>query len=570
MSVIRPIVERDGPLPDLPGAPFFLRRVYGARGVRGKADLDRGLGGLTPPSGLQDSDKAALRIAQAVRKQERILLVGDFDADGATSVALSISMLESFGAREPDFVVPNRFEFGYGLSPEVVDLAAAKNPKLLITVDNGTSSIAGVARANALGMDVIITDHHLPGAALPPAYAVVNPNVPGCRFPSKALAGVGVIYYVLSRTRAHLREAGWFSELGQPEPVLGDWLDLVALGTVADVVPLDQNNRRLVHQGVLRMRKGRCRPGIMALAEVGGRKLANLKAEDLGFALAPRLNAAGRLQDMGIGIRCLLAPTLDEARPYAQQLDELNLRRRQIEADMLADAELLVARHELGVADRYGLVVYDPSWHQGVVGLIAGRLKERHQRPVVAFADADEGGTELRGSARSLPAVHVRDALDAIATRDPGLLTKFGGHAAAAGLSLRRYGLERFAKAFDEEVRRRIPPGALQGCLETDGILRSEDLTLNNALLLANAGPWGQGFPEPLFHGEFDLVSQRVVGEEHLKLALRSAGRLIAAIAFRQPPLPSCSRVRLAYALDANDYNGLTLQLRVTQMEPLD
>lgn len=569
MSALRPIVERDGPLPDLPGTPLFLRRIYGARGVRGKADLDRSLSGLTPPSGLQDIDKAALRIAQAVRRQERILFVGDFDADGATSVALGVSMLEAFGAREPDFVVPNRFEFGYGLSPEVVELAAAKEPRLLITVDNGTSSNAGVARANALGMEVIITDHHLPGATLPPAYAVVNPNAPGCRFPSKALAGVGVIYYVLSRTRAQLREAGWFGEQGLPEPVLGDWLDLVALGTVADVVPLDQNNRRLVHQGVLRMRKGRCRAGIMALAEAGGRKLASLKAADLGFALAPRLNAAGRLQDMGIGIRCLLAPTLEEARPYAQQLDELNRHRRQIQADMQKDAELLLARHELSVADRYGLVVYDPSWHQGVVGLIAGRLTERHQRPAVAFADAGDGGAELKGSARSLPAVHVRDALDAIAARDPGLVTKFGGHAMAAGLSLRRYCLERFAKAFDAEVRRRIPPSALQACLETDGALDPQDINLDNALLLANAGPWGQGFPEPRFHGEFDLVSQRVVGEEHLQLSLRSAGRLIAAIAFRQPPLPACSRVRLVYALDANDYNGLSLQLRITQIEPL-
>ena len=569
MNAVKPIVERAGPVPELPDLPLFLRRVYGVRGVRGKTDLDRSLSGLARPTLLQGVDQAALRIARAVRQQQRILFVGDFDADGATSVALGISMLEAFGARNLDFVVPNRFEFGYGLSPEVVDLARAKNPDLLITVDNGISSVAGVEQANALGMEVIVTDHHLPGAALPAAYAVVNPNAPGCAFPSKALAGVGVIYYVLSQTRARLRDAGWFGEQGLPEPLLGDWLDLVALGTVADVVPLDQNNRRLVHQGILRMRKGRCRPGIVALAKAGRRDLASLKAADLGFTLAPRLNAAGRLQDMGIGIRCLLAQTLEEAWPYAQQLDDLNRRRRQIEADMLADAELLVARHELDLADRFGLVVYDPSWHQGVVGLIAGRLRERHNRPVVAFADAGNSGAELKGSARSLPSLHVRDALDAIAARDPRLLSKFGGHAAAAGLSIGRHGLERFAKAFDAEVRRRIPPSALQAHLETDGTLRPADLTLNNALLLANAGPWGQEFPEPLFHGEFDLVSQRVVGEEHLKLTLQADGRLIAAIAFRQQRLPACKRVRVVYALEANDYNGLSLQLRVRQIEPL-
>ena len=568
MNQAAQIVERSGPVPELPGVPDFLRRVYGARGVRGAADLDIDLAGLEPPSKLRQIDRAAQRIASAVREEQRILLVGDYDADGATSVALGVSLLRALGAAAPDFLVPNRFEFGYGLSPEIVELALARCPDLIITVDNGISSLEGVYRANAAGVDVIVTDHHLPGAELPPAYAIVNPNAPGCAFPSKALAGVGVIYYVLSQTRACLRREGWFDGAGPEEPRLAHWLDLVALGTVADVVPLDQNNRRLVHQGLRRMRKGLCRPGIVALAEAGRRTLARLKAADLAFALAPRLNAAGRLDDMSVGIRCLLAESLDEARDCAQRLDALNRERREIEQAMLADAELLLANHELDVQDRYGVVVFDPSWHQGVVGLIAGRLRERCHRPVVAFAEGLDG-RELKGSARSLPELHVRDALDAIAARNPALLTKFGGHAMAAGMSISRHALERFSKAFDEEVRRRLPASALQSKLETDGQLSAQELTLENALALADAGPWGQGFPEPLFHGEFDLISQRVVGGEHLRLALRCEDRLVSAIAYRQQPLSDCERVRAAYSLDVNDYQDLTLQLRVTQIEPI-
>ena len=569
---LKPIVERAGPVPELPGVPAFLRRVYGHRGVRTLADLDLALSGLERPSGLRDIDKAAGRIADAVREGQRILFVGDFDADGATSVALGVSLLRAFGASSVDFVVPNRFEFGYGLSPEIVDLALTRSPELIITVDNGVSSIAGVERTNAHGVDVVVTDHHLPGRRLPPAYAIVNPNVPGCAFRSKAVAGVGVIYYVLSQTRAVLRASGWFDGRARPEPALADWLDLVALGTVADVVPLDQNNRRLVHQGIRRMRNGRCRPGIVALAEVGRRDLARLKASDLGFALAPRLNAAGRLDDMTVGIQCLLASSLGEARALATPLDRLNRDRRDIEQSMLADAELLVAEAEGGVESKFGIVVFHPSWHQGVVGLIAGRLRERHQRPAIAFAEAGGHGenAELKGSARSLPELHIRDALDAIATRDPALLTRFGGHAMAAGMSLNRRCLERFAKAFDEEVRKRLPVEALQGRLETDGELEAEELTLDNALRLAAGGPWGQAFPEPIFHGDFDLVSQRVVGQEHLKLVLKCEDRLIGAIAFRQKPLGACHGVRIAYALEVNDYNGLALELRVAQIEPLD
>lgn len=568
---LKPIVQRTGPVPELPGVPTFLRRVYGHRGVQASADLDLALNGLERPSALRDIDKAARRIAEAVREGQRILFVGDFDADGATSVALGVSLLRAFDASAVDFVVPNRFEFGYGLSPEIVDLALRRSPELIITVDNGVSSVAGVERANAHGVDVVVTDHHLPGAHLPSAYAIVNPNVPGCAFPSKAIAGVGVIYYVLGQTRAVLRADGWFDEPARPEPALADWLDLVALGTVADVVPLDQNNRRLVHQGIRRMRSGRCRPGIAALAEAGRRDLARLKASDLGFALAPRLNAAGRLDDMTVGIQCLLASSLEEARTLAGQLDDLNRERRDIERSMLADAELLLAEAEGGVEGKFGIVVFHPSWHQGVVGLIAGRLRERHQRPAIAFAEAGGEGedVELKGSARSLPELHIRDALDAIAARDPALLTRFGGHAMAAGMTLDRRCLPRFAKAFDEEVRQRLPVEALQGRIESDGELDADELTLDNAMQLADGGPWGQGFPEPLFHGDFELVSQRVVGREHLKLVLKREDRLIGAIAFRQKPLPDCRKVRLAYALEVNDYRDLALELRVAQIEAL-
>ncbi len=568
-AALKRIVQRRGPVPELPGVPPFLRRVYGHRGIRTPADLDLALSGLERPSALRDIDQAAGRIAQAVREGQRILLVGDFDADGATSVALGVSLLRAFGASNVDFVVPNRFEFGYGLSPEIVDLALLRSPELIITVDNGVSSIAGVERANAHGVDVVVTDHHLPGPRLPPACAIVNPNVPGCAFSSKAIAGVGVIYYVLGQTRAVLRADGWFDGGARPEPPLADWLDLVALGTVADVVPLDRNNRRLVHQGIKRMCSGRCRPGIAALAEAGRRDLARLKASDLGFAIGPRLNAAGRLDDMTIGIQCLLASSLAEARPLAGQLDDLNRERRGIEQSMLADAEILLAEAEGGIEGRFGIVVFHPSWHQGVVGLIAGRLRERHHRPVIAFAQAGGEGLELKGSARSLPELHVRDALDAIAARDPALLSRFGGHAMAAGMTLDRRCLGRFARAFDDEVRRRLPVEALQGRLETDGELEADELTLDNAQRVAEAGPWGQAFPEPMFHGDFDLVSQRVVGKEHLKLVLKRADRLVGAIAFRQKPIRDCQRVRLAYALEVNDYRDPALELRVAQIEPL-
>ncbi len=565
------IVDRRGRVPALPGVPNLLRRVYGNRGIETTEQLDRSLGGLANPSGMRDIDKAALRIADAVRERQRILFVGDFDADGATSVALGVSLLRAFGAEQVDFVVPNRFEFGYGLSPGIVRVALAAQPDLLITVDNGVSSVTGVELANANGVDVIVTDHHMPGAVLPPACAIVNPNVPGCGFPSKAIAGVGVIYYVLSRVRRLLRESGWFAERQRPEPVLARWLDLVALGTVADVVPLDRNNRVLVHQGLLRMRKGRCRPGIRALAEIGRRNLGDLRAADLGFVIGPRLNAAGRLDDMTLGIKCLLAESLDEARRHAATLDELNRIRRVLQQAMVTEAELIVLDQQRNVPDRFGVCVFDPGWHQGIVGILAGRLREHMNRPVVAFARAgDAEPNALRGSARSVPELHIRDALDAIANRHPGLLARFGGHAMAAGLTIRRAQYEQFSEAFDQVVRDRLPPAALSAKIETDGELESGEITLENAIQLADGGPWGQAFPEPLFHGEFDIVSQRVVGQTHLRLVLKSGARLVDAIAFEQPPLADAGRLLAAYRLDVNDYGAApTVQLRLEHLRAL-
>ena len=558
-------------MPDLPGVPTLLRRVYGNRGIASAEELQRSLASLARPTDMQGIRQAAQRIAQAVREGQRILLIGDFDADGATSVALGVSLLQAFGASEVDYLVPNRFEFGYGLSSEIAQAALNLKPDLMITVDNGVSSVAGVDLANAQGVDVIVTDHHLPGPELPRAYAIVNPNVPGCGFPSKAIAGVGVIYYVLSQVRRILKEAGWFADRRLTEPVLAHWLDLVALGTVADLAPLDRNNRALVHQGLLRMRKGCSRPGIRALAEIAGRNIGRLQAADLGFALAPRLNAAGRLSDMSLGIRCLLAPSLAEARALASSLDELNRARREIQRAMLGEAELLASNCQPGAVGQFGLSVFDEHWHQGVIGLVAGRLRERLNRPVIAFAPAGPGTPgELKGSARSLPELHIRDALDGIASRNPGLLVKFGGHAAAAGLSIGRPHYRRFAAAFDQESRERLPPSALQARIEADGELDEADLTLENAQLLAQGGPWGQAFPEPSFRGEFQLITQRVVGEEHLKLVLKRGERLVDAIAFGQPPLPEVSRLLAVYRLTVNDYGPApTVQLQVEHLQAL-
>jgi single-stranded-DNA-specific exonuclease len=533
--------------------------------------MDRKLSTLLSPAELPDIAKAAQRLADAVQNQEKILIVGDFDADGATSVALCMLALKSLGAEHIDFLVPNRFDFGYGLSPEIVQLAQSKNPDLIVTVDNGVASIAGVETANAAGIDVIITDHHLPGDKLPAALALVNPNLTDSTFSSKSMAGVGVAYYVLSWVRQELRSRDWFQQTQHEEPNLAQYLDLVALGTVADVVPLDRNNRVLVHNGLLRMQRGFTRPGIRALAAVGKRDLSSISAQDLGFAIGPRLNAAGRLEDMSVGIRCLMTEDESEAKQLAGSLDVLNQTRRHLQQDMVADAELIVSQFEVG-EQATGLSVYHESFHQGVVGIVAGRLREKFHRPAIVFADA--GGLapdELKGSARSIDGVNIRDVLDSIATRYPGLLIKFGGHAMAAGLSIKKVHLPRFHKVFDKAVGQVTTEEMLSASLLTDGTLASEDLNLHTVALLDAGGPWGNGFAEPLFTGEFTLVSQRVVGDTHLKLVVKHGEKIIDAIAFSQPLLSGQpTNVLMAYKLAVNDHAGSrTLQLMVEYIEAL-
>jgi single-stranded-DNA-specific exonuclease len=549
----------------------LLDRIYAARGISDIAQMDRKLSTLLSPAELPDIAKAAQRLADAVQNQEKILIVGDFDADGATSVALCMLAIKSLGAEHIDFLVPNRFDFGYGLSPEIVQLAQSKSPDLIVTVDNGVASIAGVETANAAGIDVIITDHHLPGDKLPAALALVNPNLIDSTFSSKSMAGVGVAYYVLSWVRQELRSRDWFQQTQREEPNLAQYLDLVALGTVADVVPLDRNNRVLVHNGLLRMQRGFTRPGIRALAAVGKRDLSSISAQDLGFAIGPRLNAAGRLEDMSVGIRCLMTEDESEAKQLAGSLDVLNQTRRHLQQDMVADAELIVSQFEVG-EQATGLSVYHESFHQGVVGIVAGRLREKFHRPAIVFADA--GGLapdELKGSARSIDGVNIRDVLDSIATRYPGLLIKFGGHAMAAGLSIKKVHLPRFHKVFDKAVGQVTTEEMLSASLLTDGTLASEDLNLQTVALLDTGGPWGNGFAEPLFTGEFTLVSQRVVGDTHLKLVVKHGEQIIDAIAFSQPMLSGQpTNVLMVYKLAMNDYAGSrTLQLMVEYIEAL-
>jgi single-stranded-DNA-specific exonuclease len=548
-----------------------LRRVLAARSIAGAQDLDTGLSGLLRPSSLLGMDAAVDLLVQALEQQQRILVVGDFDADGATSSALMVLALRAMGADRVEYLVPNRFEFGYGLTPEIVAVAATRSPGLIITVDNGISSISGVEAARRLGVPVLVTDHHLPGASLPAADAIVNPNQPGDNFPSKALAGVGVAFYVVMALRQRLESLGWFERGGIPRPNLAEYLDLVALGTVADLVPLDRNNRILVQQGLLRIRSGQCRAGIRALIEVAGRNIRRLVTADFGFAVGPRLNAAGRLDDMSQGIECLLSDTREEASALAQRLDALNRERREIESDMKQQAMQVVQRlHIDSDALPLGLCLYDAEWHQGVIGILASRIKERFHRPVIAFARSGENA--LKGSARSIPGLHIRDALDAIAAHNPQLLQKFGGHAMAAGLSLAESDLPAFQSAFEAELGRRLAPDALEGVLESDGQLGPDDFDLELSELLRDAAPWGQGFPEPLFDGEFTVISQRVLGGAHLKMAVRPDGstRTLDAVAFnqasRQPE--TGERVRLVYRLDSNEYRGaLGLQLIVTYME---
>ena len=549
-----------------------LQRIYRARQVASAQELEQSLERLISPARLKGVDQAARLLADALQRQRRILIVADFDADGATSCALAVRALRSLGASDVQYLVPNRFEYGYGLTPEIVTLAAQRSPDLIITVDNGISSVAGVEEARRRGIEVLVTDHHLPGAVLPPASVIVNPNQPQDDFPSKHLAGVGVIFYVMLALRARLRETGWFKQQNIAEPNLARLLDLVALGTVADVVPLDHNNRVLVGQGLRRINQGAACAGINALLRVGGRTPERASAMDLGYAIGPRLNAAGRLTDMSLGIECLLTDDAAAAQGMAQQLDALNHERRGIEARMQQQALAAVEHLHLDQAALpRGLCLFDETWHQGVIGLVAARIKEQVHRPVIAFAPA--GDDEIKGSARSVPGLHIRDALDAIAARHPRLLCKFGGHAMAAGLTLLRAHLDAFRQAFNEEVSRHLSEDDLQGKILSDGELGAEELALPLAELLRNAGPWGQGFPEPLFDGYFDVLSQRIVGDKHLKMTLRVPGqtKAVDAIAFnrvREGQVPAYARIRAVYKLDVNEYQGSrTLQLIVEYLE---
>ncbi|MGE0081951.1 MAG: single-stranded-DNA-specific exonuclease RecJ [Thiohalomonadaceae bacterium] len=555
----RPRIERRPPAPipaDFPGHLHpVLARVYAARGVRSAAELELTLNRLHPAHALAGVEAALDLLCEALAQRQRILVLGDFDADGATSTALAVRALRAMGAAHVDFLVPDRFRYGYGLTPAIVEVAAARRPELLITVDNGISSLAGVAAARAAGMRVLITDHHLPGRQLPPAEAIVNPNQPGCSFPSKSLAGVGVIFYVLTALRARLRAEGWFARQGIEEPNLAHYLDLVALGTVADVAVLDANNRVLVQQGIARIRAGRACAGVEALLRVAGRDPARLTATDLGFVLGPRLNAAGRLDDMSIGIRCLLAEDPAEALPLARRLDHLNQERRAIEAEMQAEAVAELERMQLHGALPFGLCLFEPHWHEGVIGLLASRVKERVHRPVVVFTTGENG--ELKGSARSIPGFHVRDALESIAAREPDLLLRFGGHAMAAGLALNQGDFERFQAAFDAEVRVQLDAADLDGVLVTDGELSAQEARLELAEGIRSGGPWGQGFPEPRFDNVFEIVQQRVVGDRHVKLLLRWPGeqRTADAIAFDTRPCES-RHIRGVYRMDVNVYRG--------------
>jgi len=564
-------IERRVPVaePSLAGLPPLLQRLYAARGIRAREDLALGLDGLLPVTSLDGVEAGAELLARHHAAGSRVLVVGDFDADGATSSALMVRCLRALGFPDPQFLVPDRVRHGYGLTPPVVELAAQREPQLLVTVDNGVSSHEGVALALELGMEVLVTDHHLPGETLPAATVMVNPNLRGAAFGSRALAGVGVAFYLMLATARRL---------GQPIKPVVDCLDLVALGTVADVVPLDRNNRILVQQGLARIRTGRCCAGIRALLEVAGKAPARINASDLGFQVGPRINAAGRLDDMTVGIGCLLADDEDLARRLAQQLDTLNKERREVEAGMQEQALAIVRELHASAARGLpaGLCLHDPEWHPGVVGLVASRVKDRVHRPVIAFATDAEG--RWRGSARSVSGVHIRDILSLVDTRHPGLIERYGGHAMAAGLTLQAGAEEHFARAFGEACATQLPPAHLRGVLVTDGELDPRELGLETAKLLREAGPWGSAFPEPTFDGEFDVVESKVLGGKHVKLFVRAhpKAKPVEALAFgylaeegRQPPGEG-ERLRLVYRLDVNHYLGTErAQLLVEHLEPV-
>lgn len=532
----------------------LLARLMAARGVAAEESQQQDMLHLLKPDAMLGCMHMASLLADAILQKKRILIVGDYDADGATATSVAMRGLQAMGA-QVDFLVPNRFEYGYGLTPEIVALAAQQQPDVILTVDNGIASIEGVAAAKQLGLQVLITDHHLPAEQTPVADCIVNPNQRGCDFPSKHLAGVGVMFYVLIALRAELKQRGMLAE-GAVH--LASLLDLVALGTVADLVRLDSNNRILVAQGLKRIRQGHACPGIMAILKLAGREPSQVNAQDLGFYLGPRLNAAGRLDDMTIGIRCLLAETHEEAMQYARQLHALNAERKQIEAEMQWDA--MADLHTDFQASQYTISVYQPDWHQGVIGILASRIKERYHRPVIAFADAGDG--LIKGSGRSIPGLHLRDALDLVTKQSPDLIIKFGGHAMAAGLSIRMHDFARFQQAFEQIVQRLISAETLQEVLEMDGPLHVQEMTLSTAELLANE-VWGQGFPQPLFYDRFEVLQQRVLAEKHLKVRLKKQGQQFEAIYFQHAELLP-AEVDIVYALQANEFNGArSLQLQI-------
>ncbi|MDH3326364.1 MAG: single-stranded-DNA-specific exonuclease RecJ [Gammaproteobacteria bacterium] len=560
-----------------PTIPPLLQKIYQNRSVSDFSEIEKSLSKLRPYHSLKGIDDATNLLYKHLCDQSHIVIIGDFDADGATSTTVAVKCLRMLGASYVDFLVPDRFKYGYGLTPEIVKAANEKySPDLIVTVDNGISSVDGVAAALEANIEVLVTDHHLAGNTLPNAHAIVNPNQPGDIFPSKNLAGVGVIFYVMLALRNKLRERNWFQERNIPQPNLSSVLDIVALGTVADVVPLDLNNRILVNQGLKRVRVGEACPGIKALIEISGRNERSLVATDFGFSLGPRLNAAGRLEDMAIGINCLLSDNLQQARMLASQLDALNSERKEIESQMQLGAletlaQLNFDENELPM----GMCLYDESWHQGVIGILASRIKDKLHRPVIIFAKGDNG--EIKGSARSIPGIHIRDILDSVATNNPGLITKFGGHAMAAGLSISENAFRIFQSSFDAEVSLKIKPEYLEQVILSDGELKDNELTLSMAELLKNAEPWGQAFPEPIFDGIFSVTQRRVVGEKHLKLQLQPANSnlKLEAIAFNaidpqdaEIPFDVGSSIQAAYKLDVNEFRGnRTLQLIIDYLE---
>jgi len=578
-QIVRRVPVDDSHLPE--ELHPIIRQIYASRGIENAKELELKVSELCPIDALKGIDTGCQVLHQALVENKNIAIIGDFDADGATSTALMMEALRLFGSEHHQFLVPNRFLYGYGLTPEIVEIAFEQGAELLITVDNGISCVAGVAKAKSLSLGVIVTDHHLPGMSLPDADAIINPNQVGCNFPSKALAGVGVAFYFMLAMRKYLRGKNWFVEKQMPEPNIAQLLDLVALGTVADVVSLDNNNRILVEQGLKRIRAGVTRPGIQALLEIAGKDQTKIVASDFGFAVGPRINAAGRLDDMSYGINCLLAKDLASARVMAAELDDLNKSRREIEQGMQHEAEQVL--RNLNFSDEnlpFAISLFQKDWHQGVIGIVAGRLKEKYHRPSIVFAGTSDdsnlegigGIREIKGSARSIPGLHIRDLLEHIDSQHPNIIIKFGGHAMAAGLSIAEESFEQFQVLFNQYAQQWLANDDLKGTLASDGELSVREMTLAFAQLLRDAGPWGQNFIEPLFDDKLKLVQQRIVGEKHLKLVVEKEGQVFDAIAFnvdlKRWPDHKAQQVHLAYRLDINEFRGKqTVQFIVEYLE---